>query len=131
MLPELYLHELSTGDFDLALRGLPGEGAPLSASSIQRLKGRFEHRLERPGEIPGALPDLCLDSFPDGLPLLQPQALLCPSTFFVATETAGNTTGLARNWRPHGSTAHAARRILPVMTCLSNLAVIRLRQVEN
>jgi len=34
MLPELYLHELSTGDFDLALRGLPGEGAPLSASSI-------------------------------------------------------------------------------------------------
>jgi putative transposase len=42
MLPELYLHGLSTGDFELALRGLLGEGAPLSASSIQRLKARFE-----------------------------------------------------------------------------------------
>ena len=46
MLQELYLHELSTGDFDLALRGLPGEGAPLSASSIQRLKARFELEYE-------------------------------------------------------------------------------------
>jgi putative transposase len=42
LLPELYLHGLSSGDFDLALRGLLGEGAPLSASSIQRLKARFE-----------------------------------------------------------------------------------------
>lgn len=42
LLPELYLHGLSTGDFELALRGLLGEGAPLSASSIQRLKARFE-----------------------------------------------------------------------------------------
>ena len=42
LLPELYLHGLSTGDFDLALRGLLGDGAPLSASSIQRLKARFE-----------------------------------------------------------------------------------------
>ena len=42
LLPELYVHGLSTGDFDLALRGLLGEGAPLSASSIQRLKARFE-----------------------------------------------------------------------------------------
>jgi len=46
MLPELYLHGLSTGDFDLALRGLLGEGAPLSASSIQRLKARFELEYE-------------------------------------------------------------------------------------
>lgn len=38
LLPELYLHGLSEGDFDLALRGLLGEGAPLSASSIARLK---------------------------------------------------------------------------------------------
>ena len=44
--PELYLHGLSTGDFDLALRGLLGEGAPLSASSIQRLKARFELEYE-------------------------------------------------------------------------------------
>jgi transposase-like protein len=42
LLPELYLHGLSTGDFELALRGLLGAGAPLSASSIQRLKARFE-----------------------------------------------------------------------------------------
>jgi transposase-like protein len=46
LLPELYLHGLSTGDFDLALRGLLGEGAPLSASSIQRLKARFELEYE-------------------------------------------------------------------------------------
>jgi putative transposase len=38
LLPELYLHGLSSGDFDLALRGLLGEGAPLSPSSIDRLK---------------------------------------------------------------------------------------------
>lgn len=37
LLPELYLHGLSSGDFTLALRGLLGEGAPLSASSVQRL----------------------------------------------------------------------------------------------
>lgn len=42
LLPELYLHGLSAGDFELALRGLLGEGAPLSASSIQRMKVRFE-----------------------------------------------------------------------------------------
>lgn len=46
MLPELYLHGLSAGDFELALRGLLGEGAPLSASSIQRLKVRFELEYE-------------------------------------------------------------------------------------
>jgi transposase-like protein len=38
VLPELYLHGLAQGDFDLALRGLLGAGAPLSASSIARLK---------------------------------------------------------------------------------------------
>ena len=37
LLPALYLHGLSSGDFTLALRGLLGEGAPLSASSVQRL----------------------------------------------------------------------------------------------
>jgi len=46
VLPELYLHGLSSGDFELALRGLLGEGAPLSASSIQRLKARFESEYE-------------------------------------------------------------------------------------
>ena len=37
LLPELYLHGLASGDFTLALRGLLGDGAPLSASSVQRL----------------------------------------------------------------------------------------------
>jgi len=41
LLPELYLHGLSVGDFELALRGLLGDGAPLSASSIQRLKAKW------------------------------------------------------------------------------------------
>lgn len=41
LLPELYLHGLAQGDFELALRGLLGEGAPLSASSIERLRGKW------------------------------------------------------------------------------------------
>jgi len=47
MLPELYLHGLSTGDFDLALRGLLGEGAPLSATSITRLKAKWQFEYEQ------------------------------------------------------------------------------------
>jgi transposase-like protein len=46
MLPELYLHGLSNGDFDLALRGLLGEGAPLSSASIQRLKAKWQTEYE-------------------------------------------------------------------------------------
>ena len=46
LLPELYLHGLSKGDFTLALRGLLGEGAPLSASSIDRLKGKWQLEYE-------------------------------------------------------------------------------------
>jgi transposase-like protein len=42
LLPELYLHGLAKGDFELALRGLLGEGAPLSASSIDRLKAKWQ-----------------------------------------------------------------------------------------
>jgi len=41
LLPQLYLHGLAQGDFELALRGLLGEGAPLSASSIERLRGKW------------------------------------------------------------------------------------------
>ena len=37
VLPELYLHGLASGDFELALRGLLGDAAPLSASAVQRL----------------------------------------------------------------------------------------------
>jgi transposase-like protein len=42
LLPELYLHGLALGDFELALRGLLGDGAPLSAASIARLKASWE-----------------------------------------------------------------------------------------
>ena len=45
MLPELYLHGLAKGDFELAMRGLLGDGAPLSRSSIERLKAGWQ--LER------------------------------------------------------------------------------------
>ncbi len=46
ILPELYLHGLAQGDFELALRGLLGAGAPLSRSSLQRLKGKWEAEYE-------------------------------------------------------------------------------------
>ena len=42
LLPALYLHGLALGDFELALRGLLGDGAPLSGSSIQRLKAEWQ-----------------------------------------------------------------------------------------
>ncbi|MEO7986421.1 MAG: IS256 family transposase [Gemmatimonadales bacterium] len=42
LLPDLYLHGLSLGDFELALRGLLGDAAPLSASSIVRLKHEWQ-----------------------------------------------------------------------------------------
>ena len=40
-LPDPYLHGLAQGDFDLALRGLLGEKALLSASTIARLKEKW------------------------------------------------------------------------------------------
>ena len=45
LIPELYLHGLSEGDFDLALRGLLGDDAPLSASTVSRLKERWNVEL--------------------------------------------------------------------------------------
>ena len=47
LLPELYLHGLASGDFELALRGLLGQGAPLSASSLLRLKEKWEVEYEQ------------------------------------------------------------------------------------
>lgn len=41
LLPQLYLHGLAQRDFELALRGLLGDGAPLSASSVARLTERW------------------------------------------------------------------------------------------
>jgi transposase-like protein len=46
LLPQLYLHGLAQGDFELALRGLLGEGAPLSASSIERLRAKWQQEFE-------------------------------------------------------------------------------------
>lgn len=45
--PELDLHGLAQGDFDLALRGLLGDGAPRSAASIARLKAGWQAEYER------------------------------------------------------------------------------------
>lgn len=42
LIPELYLHGLAAGDFDLALRGLLGEDAPISASTVTRLKEKWQ-----------------------------------------------------------------------------------------
>lgn len=42
LLPELYLHGLALGDFELALRGLLGDGAPLSPSALLRLKATWQ-----------------------------------------------------------------------------------------
>lgn len=46
LIPELYLHGLAEGDFDLALRGLLGDDAPLSASTVARLKEKWHAELE-------------------------------------------------------------------------------------
>lgn len=43
---ELYLHGLSLGDFDLALRGLLGDKAPISASTLARLKKTWEQEYQ-------------------------------------------------------------------------------------
>jgi transposase-like protein len=46
MFPEPYLQGLATGDFDVALRNLLGDGAPLSESSLRRLKVDFEQEYD-------------------------------------------------------------------------------------
>ena len=46
LLPQLYLHGLALGDFELALRGLLGDGAPLSSASLQRLKAQWQDDYE-------------------------------------------------------------------------------------
>lgn len=47
LIPELYLHGLAQGDFDLALRGLLGDDAPISASTVARLKEGWHAEWER------------------------------------------------------------------------------------
>ncbi len=46
LLPQLYLYGLTQGDFELALRGLLGDGAPLSASSIEQLRAKWQLEYE-------------------------------------------------------------------------------------
>ena len=46
LLPELYLHGLAQGDLELALRGLLGDGAPLSASTVARLTAKWQGAYE-------------------------------------------------------------------------------------
>jgi transposase-like protein len=47
LIPQLYLHGLAQGDFDLALRGLLGEEAPISASTVARLKEQWQAEWEQ------------------------------------------------------------------------------------
>jgi transposase-like protein len=42
LLPELYMHGLAKGDFELALRGLLGDGAALSPGVIERLRVKWQ-----------------------------------------------------------------------------------------
>jgi putative transposase len=46
LLPQLYLHGLAQGDFELALRDLLGDGAPLSPTSIERLRNKWQLEYE-------------------------------------------------------------------------------------
>ena len=46
LIPELYVQGLATGDFEPALRGLLGESAALSPSTVVRLKGQWESEYE-------------------------------------------------------------------------------------
>lgn len=46
LLPELYLHGLAAGDMDLALRGLLGGDAPISAATVARLKAGWQRELD-------------------------------------------------------------------------------------
>jgi putative transposase len=46
LLPQLYLHGLALGDFELALRGLLGAAAPLSITALARLKASWQLEYE-------------------------------------------------------------------------------------
>ena len=61
LLPELYLRGLSSGDFTVALRGLLGGGAPLSAGRVQRLTGDCSATMRRGARktCPRASPCTC------------------------------------------------------------------------
>ena len=50
LLPELYLHGLAEGDFELAFRGLLGEEAPLSKATMRRLREGWTQDFEAWGK---------------------------------------------------------------------------------
>jgi putative transposase len=56
LLPQLSWHGVALGDFELALRGLLGEGAPLSSAALARLKASWQ--LEYDAWQPRRLDDL-------------------------------------------------------------------------
>ena len=47
LIPQLYLHGLALGDFDLALRGLLGEEVPVSSSTVASLEERRQAEWEQ------------------------------------------------------------------------------------
>ncbi|MDI6809899.1 MAG: IS256 family transposase [Candidatus Eisenbacteria bacterium] len=47
LIPELYVQGLATGDFEPALRGLLGDGANLSPTTVTRLKAQWEEEYEQ------------------------------------------------------------------------------------
>ena len=51
LFPELYLHGLAEGNFDLALRGLLGEGAPVSATRVREGSGDLKKGLGTDGDL--------------------------------------------------------------------------------
>lgn len=52
LLPDLYLHGLAEGDFDKALRALLGDAAPLSKSSVARLKAIWQTEYDTWASLP-------------------------------------------------------------------------------
>ena len=55
LIPELCLRGLAEGHFDLALRGLLDEEAPVSASTVARLKEKWHAELAVASEVVGDL----------------------------------------------------------------------------
>lgn len=51
LLPALHPHGLAQGDFEFALRCLLGDGAPLSASSVERLRGKWQAESRNGGRV--------------------------------------------------------------------------------
>ena len=61
LIPRLYLHGLSEGDFDLALRGLLGEDAAVSATTAACLKDQWNTELDHWHSRPLEEPIVVLD----------------------------------------------------------------------